>query len=134
MLLSNNFNPQSDPNTSPQDPAEVARRQQEQAELLAKARASTPKTSKEVKQMARYEETYKEGMLTILDLVAPAYMEVDPIFAFGKQIFKNNFCGWLSALFNSRLVFADYQYECSLGYQYVFLSFGNQWGFGTNAT
>lgn len=110
MLLSSNFNPQSDPNTPPQDPAELARRQQEQAELLAKADANTPKTGKEVKQLARYEETYKEGMLTILDLVAPAYMEVDPKYLrLGNKYLKTIFVvgypryltvGWFSPIIN----------------------------------
>lgn len=110
MLLSNNINPSDDGNSGGQDPLEVARRQQEQAELVTKAGEKSPKTGKEVRQMAAYEETYKEGMLTILDLVAPAYMEVDPRYLrLGNKYLKTIFVvgypryltvGWFSPIIN----------------------------------
>ncbi|HPL93353.1 MAG TPA: DUF87 domain-containing protein [bacterium] len=110
MLLSSNFNPQNDPNAPVQDPVELERRQREQAELLAKAGEKAPKTGKEVRQLAGYEETYKEGMVTILDLVAPAYMEVDPRYLrLGNKYLKTIFVvgypryltvGWFSPIIN----------------------------------
>lgn len=110
MLLSSNLNPQDEQNTQALNPEEAARRQREQAELLAKAGEKAPKTGKEVRQLADYEETYKEGMLTLLDLVAPAYMEVDPRYLrLGNKYLKTIFVvgypryltvGWFSPIIN----------------------------------
>ncbi len=110
MLLSNDFNQSTDPNSPGQNQAMLDAQKKEQAELLAKAGEKAPKTGKAVRQLAEYEEVYKEGMVTILDLVAPAYMEVDPRYLrLGNKYLKTMFVvgyprylavGWFSPIIN----------------------------------
>ncbi len=113
MLLSSGINVDSSDSKktkqSPQDQqAQQAQQQREQA--LQQAAAKAPKTSKEIKELAKQRRSYEEGMLTILDLIAPAAMEVDPAYLrLGDRYVRTIFVlgypryltlGWFSPVIN----------------------------------
>lgn len=113
MLLSSGINVDSSDSKkeeqSPKDQqAQQAQQQREQA--LQQAAAKAPKTSKDIKKLAKQRRSYEEGMLTILDLIAPAAMEVDPAYLrLGDRYVRTIFVlgypryltlGWFSPVIN----------------------------------
>ena len=115
MLLSNDINKKIEPQKAV-DP--VVLEQQKKADeaaiqsqkTLEEAKKKSPKTSAAIKKLASSEESYQSGMLTILDLIAPAAMEIDPKFLrLGHKIVKTIFVlgypryltvGWFSPIIN----------------------------------
>jgi len=115
MLLSNDINASVSDQKNIDPEAEKRRQEAELAaqkhkEAMIEAKKKSPKTAAAIKKLASSEEAYQRGMLTILDLISPAAMEVDPKFLrLGHQIVKTIFVlgypryltvGWFSPIIN----------------------------------
>lgn len=109
MLLTNQINVDPPTQGGGQDP-KLEEERRKQAELLAQAQAKAPKSEKDIRKLAGQTSTYSEGMLTILDLIAPAAVEIDPAFMrLGNKYLKTIFVlgypryltlGWFSPVIN----------------------------------